>query len=376
MKMFMKMSNGDSQYTSALNRLGIYYDETFPALAKECYEKAYKKGSINGLYNYADLLAQLKYDYKDLLYCSKTQEIYKKNREKAYELFKKYTELQPNDADGQQSLAELEDTTEKKRDGYVKAFHLGNVFLFDWLIMYGFRHNKIEAQKIADIAYDKVINLKDSDEKIKISPAQINRLGLFFDGFFDILSKTNSNQDKAETLWKIASENDDTFGKLNLATFYIKKHEKLDESIQLFEVCVEKGVSRACEELGKIYSGMHYWCPKANKELADKYFKIGSELKDPSAYCCLKVAENTNETNKKSEYYLKCIDIYSKEIEEHRPKTLTIPFDVLNKWRIKIKNDIPDLKNKITELECRPPTEGGQEYQKAKERFSQNSNFI
>lgn len=105
----------NNTYIQALNKLGVYYDATFPKLAKECFKKTYKKGSLNGLYNYADMLAQSIIEGEGEYAKFGIYDIDKKKRKKAYELFKKYLEFRPNDADAHQNLAELEDSTEKKK---------------------------------------------------------------------------------------------------------------------------------------------------------------------------------------------------------------------------------------------------------------------
>lgn len=353
-------------YVIALNKLGVYYDNTFPKLSKECFKKTYKKGSLNGLYNYADLLAEAVIEGEGEYARFGIYKIDEKKRKKAYVLFKKYLEIRPNDADAHQSLAELEDSTDKKRDGYLKAFYLGNVFLFDWLLTIAYRRNREEAQKIADIAYDKIINEKSS----KINSAQINRLAMFFNGFLEILDKEYNNQAKAKTLWKQSCEQNNMTAKLNLSLYYIGKRENWINVEEMLKECAENGMSLACEELGKIYSGMYGWFGCVRQDESKQYFKKGADMDDPSPYCCIKVAEALTDTHERSKYYLKTIKKYSENSEDYRPKTLTIPMDVICLWSEKMNTQIHELEKRIIELECRPPSDGGEEYLKAKERFS------
>jgi hypothetical protein len=77
-------------------------------------------------------------------------------------------------------------------------------------------------------------------------------------------------------------------------------------------------------------------------------------------------------TEKQSELLLMCLPTLKKEIwHKYRqcPNTIAVPLNVLYHWRDQLQNEIPKLKQKIIELECRPPIEGGAIYRAAQAAF-------
>jgi TPR repeat protein len=375
------MTNVVKDYYSALNMLGCMYDKKRQFdLALECYLKS-SKGCDIALFNYGALLVQLnKYQIKS-----------KENDEKFNEIkqiVEIYIEKYPNDFDGYYELGNLYSWKDEhiKYEYWEKAFNLGMYKVFDQLSYYYKRQieessspqersgliNKLRV--MADKTYDKILLENNNENSNQLSKECINKLGVLF-------STPNSyiirDYNKAVKLWKISTsiyiDNNNGFYNLGLSYLYGEGCEKdLNKAFSHFMKSLEDPDSQ--REIGMFYeNGLIDETPK-NVDLAKEwYIKAANHKYTPDYESCIKIVNLSNDIKEKSKYYLKAINSirYSQSKTKEYDK-LKIPKDVLLYWHDKINEKIPTLKQRIIELECRPPIEGGKLYQNALHNFSKN----
>jgi len=370
-------------YYAGLNVLGTMYDKRRQYdLALECYLKASKECDT-ALFNYGALMIQRN---KWNITVTKSKE----NDEKFDEIKKimeKYIEKHPDDFDGYYELGDLYSWKNQqiKYEYWEKAFDLGMYQVFHQLsyyykqqikkstILYE-RDNIInKLRTMTDKTYDKIIEIHEKNEK-QLSTHFINRLGVLFSTSDNYVIR---NFNKAVNLWNISisidEDNKETNYNLGLSYLNGEGCEKdINKAYSYFIKSSEDPDSQ--REIGLFYEcGYIDETPKNNELAKEWYIKAANHKYTPDYESCMKVVNLSTDTKEKSEYYLKAINSirYSKS-KEHEYNKMKIPKDVLLYWHDKINGKIPKLKQKIIELECRPPIEGGKLYQNALHNFSDN----
>lgn len=368
------------QYYYALNSLGIHYDKLrWNDLAEQCYLKASVRVMI-AKYNYASLLL-----------------ILGKSKDVAIEFLNEYVSAFPDDCDGYRELAKAYGwkNTAKRQEMYEKAFEKGWSGDFYEILFHNI--NNLESSvareknnEIADQLYNRIVEydgLDDADEKrekIKsLSPKICNQIGLIiFSGQYLI----RQDYKKACQIWEITIKMKDFIDKkyledhincatYNLALSYMKGEGVARDYTKAFALYMEcQEDPDAQREIAEIYeSGL---LGVADKEKAREWYVKAANNKLPDYRSCLHLARSTEEftVKERAQYFLKGIKRESivKYNGVGKPKSYNISTDVMLYYEKKITK----LKQKLLELECRPPEEGGRLFIEARTRFEANTKIM
>ena len=386
------MSIGKDYY-AALNLLGCLYDKKRQYdLALECYLKSSKECDT-ALFNYAALLIQRN---KYQITTTKSKE----NDEKFEEIKKimeKYIEKHPDDFDGYYELGELYSWKDQdiKYKYWQKAFDLGMYKVLPHLFYYykqqiinnnpNYNINDLKdlLRSMVEKTYKKTIevydvNNRDKEEyekdKTQLNAPLINKLGVEFSTTGNYVSR---DYYKSVNLWKISIEisDDNNEGHYNLGISYLLGEgceKDLNKAFFHFMKSSEDPDSQ--REIGAFYeNGFIEQTPKKLEIAKEWYIKAANHKYNPDYESCIKITKLTDNVKEKSKYYLKAINsIRYSQSKEREYEKLKIPKDVLLYWHDKINTKIPSLKQKIIELKCRPPVEGGKLYQQAYNNFKHN----
>lgn len=358
------------QYYIALNLLGVYYDKMrWFHLAEQCYLKA-SKHVIVSKYNYASLL------------------ITRGKKEMAAEYLNDYIEKYPDDYDGYREMARVYGwkDTEKRNEMWEKAFEKGwSGDFFEMLIYNVSKFTEDVAREknnvMADVLFIRMTgfdSLKSDEEKEKyiklISPKICNRLGLIY---FSGKHLVKQDYNRACQIWDIAIKmeehiispfikEDIVCAKYNLALSY-KKGEGVpknkEKAIELFMQCQED--PDAQREIAEYFEHA-----ELNKQKAKEWYLKAANNKLPDYESCLHLARVYDDVSVKDKatYFLRGIkreSVVKYNDKNSVPKSYNISTDVMLYYEAKITK----LRQKLLELECRPPSLGGRLYLQAKAKF-------
>lgn len=394
----MSNSSNCTQFATALNVLAQHYDKmkTVDAFALELYKKSYKSGCNVARYNYADMLS------KTVL---EDVESEKMRYPKCLKIIQKYIKLSPEDPDGYYCMGNIYkkmNESIKTRECYLKAVELGKIHLLRLIVC----DDSKSVNDVLDLVYTKYI--ENSQNHKLLTFHSVNYLGLVYS---DGLHGIKRDYVKGFKIWEVGVnngleimkiENDDTkiYPTLLYNLGFCYRYGEgvaidFSKALKLFEKSIELSeypLTSAYREIGLLYECGYG--VKTDVETALKMYTLGVNVPvNPDPVCCLKISKHLgktqgikNETNygpkirykdeitkKQSQYIFEFIKSY--EFQSDQPKDLVIPFNVLIRWKNKIEWKMKKLKNKITELELRPPIEGGQLYLEAKEKFNVNKNI-
>jgi TPR repeat protein len=372
-----------SQYAIAMNMLGIHYDKIYKQLALECYKKSYKKGCKVARYNFADLLS----------YTQLEDEVSEGMRyDKCIKLYEKYILTHPEDPDAYTGIGNVyakKGLYDKKVEYYTKAFNLGQ-----YKLLFGIMHSindSDECTRLADIVFDKIMSNHDI-----VSLYHINQLALMYS---DARNGVKEDHEKGVILWEILVLKEYPNAMYNLGFCYTYGEgieRNYQKAFELYTKCIEHkdtvgGNIDSYRELGLAYEFGRGVERDPIKSM--EYYTLGAiNQNNPDPVCCTKIVKHLQKTKgTKNEYKTGPALYYDKETTKlqsklmlhyikyyeyanDQPKDLTIPFNVLLRWKDKLGYKINKLKQKIQDLELRPPTDGGELYKEAKERYTNNIN--
>jgi TPR repeat protein len=243
-----------------------------------------------------------------------------------------------------------------------------------------------------------------SDYHLKqISGRVLNSLGMSFVHGNNGVVKSSK---KAHALFELAVEKDYPISYYNLGTDYLygtgidnddyfaNRGTYFERAVDLFQKGAEKGVPACFRELSRIYRGGSYSYSNSNStykiiekdmEKSIEYLRLAAEKKD--GYSCLEMIKHLqktqgktfsdhdklyydDDTSKKQMQYL--FDYLHDYQGYDEPQNVQVPFNVLQYMKHKINYKMKKLKQKIIELEMKPPEEGGRLYKEAAQSFSEN----
>lgn len=339
------------------NLLGFHFEDLkYYNLAAECYLKGLDKGCINGAYNFSSLINDkpTRYTYEDSLNYAN-----------------KYKELSPDDPDAYKLLADIFGKKWKVNEKYEnlqKSFDLGNYKLFDNLIHhYHTKQNVEKIKEIVEITYQ---------NHPKLHKSQISRLGIIYSENY---YKIGKNMERAIELWEISSELGYSEAFYNLAVSYDGGDGVPRDYQKAFECYVKADeLKKEINDFGdvdaKFEIGMFYKKGRAvdkDEEKAKALFTASATHDwQPNPHAMLEMVNYTDNIEEKSDWILKSIPRF--KYARDKKKTIEVPYTVLEIWEQMISKDIPKLKEKIVDLECRPPELGGPAFEEAKKRYTDN----
>lgn len=375
-----------SQFTESVNTLGTVIEKhkrtdgqiDKKEMALACFRVANKKGHLIGLYNYGLALA----DHNIL--------------DEAEQLLLKYIRLAPDDCDGYSGVAIVYQKQQKFslcREYRIKALKLGEYDLLHSVI-WGL-NDAVIANELVNLIYHA---LKGGATNVKAET--INKLGyIYSSGQYGVVQ----DHDKASEMWEISvgmgyktsfynlAENYQSgVGLTNLRNKFGPENfwtVRMKAAFDLYTQGASLGCKNCQRELGKAYEHGLLLLTKDINVAMEWYTKASSEP-NADACSCLKIVHHLKKTkghkfkedneaiyydsavtNQQSDLALRCIKNYSRFCNEDQPKELSIPFNVLDHWRFVFEYEIPKLKQKILELELRPPNVGGSLYEEAQKDF-------
>jgi len=325
---------------------------------------------------------------------------------KTLKLFLKYTQTVPTDAGGWVELGlayfnlyEMDpqnvEYLQRKIDAYEQAFDLGRIKLAVVIMEYygPARHSELGIEKcksvsnrIAEVVYNSIVEDFKQKRPQKISIGHISKLALMYatrNGMFS----ADVNEDRSFELSLIAADLGSVGSKYNVGMGYYNGQGVRHDTAKAYEYFLESAELGDCDGMYEVGLFLEYglggvpvdlekakeWYKKAAKcSQQDSCFKL-LDWATSDAEKLKTIAEEFRNPETQTVLLLKALRVMKNKntwtTTKVCPKSFKVPIGALFCLLDTIDNDVPKLKQKIIELECRPPEDGGAVYRCAEKDY-------